>query len=212
MIEFQCKSQLINEIIVFCFGTGSVYATLIIAVRIITNSSPLQQLVLLIALSLTSVALITVFVKIYYLAITFVIIYIGAIMILFLFTIMMFNFTKKTSINRNWFFAQLSNKISKTFHLSILSFILIKIYFWIKWNLNNILYNNLYFTKFNLFQYNNIKLDINYYYKDIYIFSELLYSKYGIMLIILSILMLIAMFGSLSLILKTQSKKNYEKI
>jgi hypothetical protein len=70
------------------------------------------------------------------------------------------------------------------------------------------LFNNLYFTNFSIYQYNNIKLDLQYYSKDVFVFSELLYTQYGNLLILVAIIMLLAMFGSLSLVLKIQNKSS----
>jgi NADH:ubiquinone oxidoreductase subunit 6 (subunit J) len=57
-----------------------------------------------------------------------------------------------------------------------------------------------------MYQYNNIRFDLQYYGKDILVFSNLLYTQYGYMLILIAVIMLLAMFSSLSLVLKIKKK------
>jgi NADH:ubiquinone oxidoreductase subunit 6 (subunit J) len=167
---------------------------------------PIYMLCCLILFAVGAALLTMFFANIYFITITFIIIYVGAIMILFLFIIMMFDLRNKKSYINEVF----NNNLSRPLQISIIFFIFSKIYFWIKWNIINILFNNLYFTNFSTYQYNNIKLDLQYYSKDIFIFSDLLYTRYGNLLILVSVIMLLAMFGSLSLVLKIQNKSSWK--
>lgn len=167
---------------------------------------PIYMLCCLILFAVGAALLTMFFANIYFITITFIIIYVGAIMILFLFIIMMFDLRNKKSYINEVF----NNNLSQPLQIGIIFFIFSKIYFWIKWNIINILFNNLYFTNFSTFQYNNIKLDLQYYSKDIFIFSDLLYTRYGNLLILVSVIMLLAMFGSLSLVLKIQNKSSWK--
>jgi NADH-quinone oxidoreductase subunit J len=176
------------------------------SILIILISRPISMLCCLILFAIGAALVTTFFANIYFITITFVIIYVGAIMVLFLFIIMMFDLRNKKSYINEVF----QNNFSYFLQISIIFFIFSKIYFWIKWNIITILFNNLYFTNFSTYQYNNIKLDLQYYSKDVFIFSELLYTRYGNLLILIAIIMLLAMFGSLSLVLKIQNKSSWK--
>lgn len=178
------------------------------SISIVVLSRPILLLCSLLTFAVCTSIITVVFGNIYFITVTFVIIYIGAIMILFLFIIMMFDLRNKNSYKNEIF----KNILPYPLQISIIFFIFSKLYFWIKWNIINILFNNLYFTDFATYQYNNIKLDLQYYSKDVLIFSNLLYTQYGKLLILIAIIMLLAMFSSLSLVLKTKQKTPWKTL
>jgi len=168
----------------------------------IVRITPISILFYLIIAILIAVFTLFVFADLYFMSIIILIIYIGAIMLLFIFVIMMFNFLN-TNLYSNSLFDKIINKFINNF---IICLLLIKLHCLIYNNMIRFLLNNLYFSEFAFYQFNNLRNIILYYTKDIYIFTNLLYTKYGIILIFLSIIMLIGMFGSLVLVRKINNK------
>jgi NADH:ubiquinone oxidoreductase subunit 6 (subunit J) len=187
-----------NPLIINSVKLGISIFLLIITFTIFMNYNVLIYLtVLIIYLSISSLCLIYVF-NIAYLSIIFIIIYVGAIMVLFLFIIIMFNLKNK----RNYINITFNTELSKQFHMIIIFGILIKLYYHINIILTILLANNIYFSNFMLYQYSSVRILLQFFNKDVYVFSTLLYTQYGIILLIIALVMLISMFGSLFLILQ----------
>lgn len=172
--------------------------SLVAGAYISLGSLPLFLILALVGLTLSCAICLCLFLNIFFLSIIVIIIYVGAIMILFLFIIMMFNLQNK----RNYMNVTFTTEIPKQFHIILIVGIFSKIYYHISNILTIFLSNNIYFTNFMIYQYSNIKILLQFFNKDIYIFSTLLYSQFGIILLIIALVMLVAMFGSLFLVLQ----------
>jgi NADH-quinone oxidoreductase subunit J len=161
---------------------------ILFSVAVILANNPIFSLFFLITLFFSSVLLLFSL-QIEFLAMIYLIIYIGAISILFLFVIMMFNL-KQLQRKRNTFF----------FWSTIF------IYFWTMpkfYNLFSIMIKTQQLNNYIAMQKNNpyyLLMDQKF---DILIFSELFYTYYSYLFLLSGMILLSAMLGSIVLALST---------
>jgi NADH-quinone oxidoreductase subunit J len=161
---------------------------ILLSVAVILANNPIFSLFFLISLFFSSVLLLFSL-QIEFLAMIYLIIYIGAISILFLFVIMMFNL-KQLQRKRNTFF----------FWSTIF------IYFWTMpkfYNLFSTMIKTQQLNNYIVMQKNNpyyLLMDQKF---DILIFSELFYTYYSYLFLLSGMILLSAMLGSIVLALST---------
>jgi NADH-quinone oxidoreductase subunit J len=115
-----------------------------------------------------------------FLAITFVVVYVGAIAVLFLFVVMMLNIK----------FVQFTESIVRYIPFSIIIFL--------------IFLSELYFTKIQLNLKSNFQMDWILYFKvseNIFLLAEVLYTEYAHIFIIAGLILLLAMLGTINITL-----------
>ena len=154
---------------------------------IISNNSVTSVLYLVSVFILTSILLLLLGAEL--LSILIIIIYIGAISILFLFVIMLLNLRIVEVYN------SLLNYIPIGSFLAIFFFILF-IYF-IKLDLNIFLLN----SNDNLIEMNKYNYSLVWSYSNLYLLGELLYNSYSFLIVLISLVLLVAMIGSIYLTL-----------
>lgn len=171
-----------------------------LSVLVITLSNPVYALVCLI-LVFFSTALFLLSINVNFLALIYLIIYIGAIAILFLFVIMMFNLreleNQSTEINDYSFLS-----ISFWFYLLIVSkfYSLFLDYVW-----TYIEYDS-YFNEYFLVKTHSLTYYLTYQYVDTLLFGTLLYTYYCYIFLVAALILLTAMLGSIILALSTTEK------
>ena len=161
---------------------------ILLSVAVILANNPIFSLFFLITLFFSSVLLLFSL-KVEFLAMIYLIIYIGAISILFLFVIMMFNL-KQLQKKKNTFF----------FWSTIFIYVLVMPKFY-----------NLFFSMLKnkqIINYITIQKSNPYYFLldqkfDILIFSELFYTYYSYLFLLSGMILLSAMLGSIVLALST---------
>lgn len=154
---------------------------------IISNNSVTSVLYLISVFILTSILLLLLGAEL--LSILIIIIYIGAISILFLFVIMLLNLRIVEVYN------SLLNYIPIGSFIAIF-FLLLFIYF-IKLDLNIFLLN----SNNNLIEMNKYNYNLIWSYNNLYLLGELLYNSYSFIIVIISLVLLVAMVGSIFLTL-----------
>jgi NADH:ubiquinone oxidoreductase subunit 6 (subunit J) len=173
---------------------------LVLSVLVITLSNPVYALVCLI-LVFFSTALFLLSIHVNFLALIYLIIYIGAIAILFLFVIMMFNLRElekqSTEINDYSFVS-----ISFWFYFLVLSkfYSLLIDYIW-----TYIEYDS-YFNEYLLLKKHSLTYYLTYEYVDSLLFGTLLYTYYCYIFLVAALILLTAMLGSIILALSTTEK------
>jgi len=175
-------------------------AIIFLSICVIILANPIYALICLI-LVFFSVVLFLLSVNVNFLAMIYLIIYIGAIAILFLFVIMMFNLREleqqSTVINDYSFLS-----ISFGFYFLIL----IKFYSLIlDYMLTYVEYDK-YFNEFTNLNLNNIQYFLTYEYLDVLLFGTLLYTYYSYLFLVAALILLTAMLGSIILALSTTEK------
>lgn len=167
--------------------------SIISSIMVIVSKNPLHSIIYLI-LVFCNIVFILLLQEIEFLSMVFLIVYIGAIAVLFLFVIYMLNL-KIIELNElNW-------QYSIGILFSFLSLIKLIIFFFNKdYNFINYYYNSIDYI--NFFEYNNW---YSYYYNDsnLSVISIILYKYNYIIFIIISIILLVAMVG---VIILTSSK------
>ena len=154
---------------------------------IISNNSVTSVLYLISVFILTSILLLLLGAEL--LSILIIIIYLGAISILFLFVIMLLNLRIVEVYN------SLLNYIPIGSFIAIF-FLLLFIYF-IKLDLNIFLLN----SNNNLIEMNKYNYNLIWSYNNLYLLGELLYNSYSFIIVIISLVLLVAMVGSIFLTL-----------
>lgn len=192
--------NIIDVIPVKGLGIVLLFNTFIAGLYLLGAKNPVYSLLSLIAIFLNNIVLLLA-IKIEFLALTFLIIYVGAIAILFLFVIMMFNLKKLQNI-------EIQDNFWYTFFAYII--LLMKTYpiicEYIKnfmQSLNDTTYSNICtFGKLPAVT-NEFLFIVKYKTNDILIFSDLLYSYYSPDFILVGVILLTAMLGSIILALST---------
>ena len=173
---------------------------LVLSVLVITLSNPVYALVCLIVVFF-STALFLLSINVNFLALIYLIIYIGAIAILFLFVIMMFNLKElqkqSTEINDYSFLS-----ISFWLYFLVLSkfYSLFLDYIW-----TYIEYDS-YFNVYVGFKKQSLTYYLTYQYLDSFLFGNLLYTYYSYIFLVGALILLTAMLGSIILALSTTEK------
>ena len=175
-------------------------AILILSILVITLSNPVYALVCLI-LVFFSTSLFLLSINVNFLALIYLIIYIGAIAILFLFVIMMFNLRelekKSTAINDYMFLA-----ISFQIYL----FLIAKFYFlFVDYVWSYIEYDP-YFNEYFALKTHSLTYYLTYQHIDALLFGTLLYTYYSYLFLVAALILLTAMLGSIVLALSTTEK------
>ena len=187
---------LLQKIGIFLLPT----TTLVLSILVITLSNPVYALVCLI-LVFFNTALFLLSINVNFLALIYLIIYIGAIAILFLFVIMMFNLRElekqSTTINDYSF-------VSISFWLYFL--IVFKFYsLFLDYIWTYIEYDS-YFNEYFLTKTQNLSYYLTYQYTDSLLFGTLLYTYYCYVFLVAALILLTAMLGSIILALSTTEK------
>ena len=173
---------------------------LFLSIFVVLSSNPVYALVsLIIVFFCTAMFLLSINVN--FLAMIYLIIYIGAIAILFLFVIMMFNLR------------ELKKKSTEMNDYSLLS-ISFFFYFFILWKFYSLILNQTvtyiqydkYFNYFVTNNFDNLQYFLTYQHVDSLLFGTLLYEYYAFLFILASLLLLSSMLGSIILALSTTEK------
>lgn len=173
---------------------------LVLSVLVITLSNPIYALVCLI-LVFFSTAIFLLSINVNFLALIYLIIYIGAIAILFLFVIMMFNLRElekqSTELNDYSFLS-----ISFWFYFLIISkfYSLFLDYVW-----TYIEYDS-YFNEYLILKTHSLTYYLTYQYVDTLLFGTLLYTYYCYIFLVAALILLTSMLGSIILALSTTEK------
>lgn len=175
-------------------------AVIFLSILVVTSTNPVYSLICLI-LVFFSAALFLLSLNVNFLAMIYLIIYIGAIAILFLFVIMMFNLRE---------LKQQSTQINDYSFLSI-SFIF---YFLILWKFYSILLDSVityieydkYFYDFSRTNTNSLQYFLTYQHVDTLLFGTLLYEYYSYLFLVAALILLTSMLGSIILALSTTEK------
>lgn len=175
-------------------------AIVFLSILVITCSNPVYSLICLI-LVFFNAALFLLSLNVNFLAMIYLIIYIGAIAILFLFVIMMFNLRA---------LKQQSTEINDYSFLSI-SFTL---YFLVLWKFYALVLDHAvsyieydkYFNDFAKANLDNLQYFLTYQYADTLLFGTLLYEYYSYLFMLAALILLTSMLGSIILALSTTEK------
>jgi NADH:ubiquinone oxidoreductase subunit 6 (subunit J) len=175
-------------------------AILFLSIFVVILSNPIYALICLILVFFSTV-LFLLSINVNFLAMIYLIIYIGAIAILFLFVIMMFNLKElnqqATDIN-DYSFLSIS--------FSLYFFILWKFYsLFLDYTLTYIEYDK-YFNDFAKKNIDNLQYFLTYQYTDTLLFGTLFYEYYSYLFILAALILLTAMLGSIILALSTTEK------
>lgn len=167
---------------------------------VILLPNPIYALLALIFVFLNT-AIFLLSINIQFLAFIYLIIYIGAIAILFLFVIMLFNLRslKKSDLKiKDFSFLTISFKFYLFFGLKFFMVIALDI-----WNL--IEYNS-YINNFAIYNKFNLQYYLTYVHWDILLFGNLFYTYYAYIFLVSGMILLTAMIGSIVLALSTSEK------
>lgn len=175
-------------------------AIIFLSILVVTSTNPVYALICLILVFFTS-ALFLLSLNVNFLAMIYLIIYIGAIAILFLFVIMMFNLRE---------LKQQSTEINDYSLLSI-SFIF---YFFALWKFYSILLDSVvtyieydkYFYDFASKNAESLQYFLTYQHVDTLLFGTLLYEYYSYLFLVAALILLTSMLGSIILALSTTEK------
>ena len=198
-LSSQALLSLWNQLNVFVLPT----AILLLSSLVILNINPVYSLICLILVFFSAV-LFLLSINVNFLAMIYLIIYIGAIAILFLFVIMMFNL-------RNLRQQQLTE--IKGYNILLFNFPLYCLILWKFYNmfidhvLNYIEYSY-YFTEFTKIQNNSLHYFLTYQHIDALLFGTLLYTYYSYLFLLAAFILLTAMLGSIVLALSTTENLN----
>jgi len=180
-------------------------AVIVLSFLVILNTNPVYSLICLILVFFT----VTVFllsINVNFLALIYLIIYIGAIAILFLFVIMMFNLR---NLKQQSFVANIYK--ASPFNFAIYCLLLWKFYaIFLDAVLNSIEYNS-YFIEFTTKQINTLQYFLTYQSVDALLFGTLLYTYYSYLFLVAAFILLTAMLGSIVLALTTTEKNEIEQ-
>lgn len=175
-------------------------AILILSIFVIISSNPIYSLICLILVFFSS-ALFLLSINVNFLAMIYLIIYIGAIAILFLFVIMMFNLR------------ELNQQVTKINDFSFLSISFI-LYFFVLWKFYALLLDYIvtyveyekYFYHFAQKKTCSLQYFLTYQYMDTLLFGTLFYTYYSYLFLVAALILLTSMLGSIILALSTTEK------
>lgn len=145
-----------------------------------------------------------------FLALIFLIIYIGAIAILFLFVIMMFNLKELTMHRVVTNVTKVELKVTSNMHVLFGTFLMIILYTIIHYYMTKFIFTNPLPNVYGLLKTINLKDFMLYKFNDIFVFSTLFYTYYVYLFLLSGLILLTAMLGSIVLAMSTQDQK--EKI
>lgn len=164
--------------------------TVISVILLYTTTHPIYSVLLLVLLFCEAAATLFIF-NIEFLSLTFIVVYVGAIAVLFLFIVMMLNIKviQQSILKKLGFFAVLSS-----IFLSII-YIIFK----------NIIIN---FDLFKLNDYTNFNINWFDSLNNLEIIGQVIFNEYSICLIIVGLLLLVPLLGSIVLTLDCKSLTN----
>jgi NADH:ubiquinone oxidoreductase subunit 6 (subunit J) len=173
---------------------------LILSLFVVILPNPIYALICLI-LVFFSAAVFLLSIKVNFLAMIYLIIYIGAIAILFLFVIMMFDLRElqqpSSQINDSSF-------LSVSFSLCFL--ILYKFYGLLLDNIVTFVDYDKYFNDFTRIKFESLRYFLTYQHTDTLLFGTLLYDYYSYLFLVSALILLTSMLGSIILALSTTEK------
>jgi len=182
-------------------GTLLIPTTIIVlSILVITLSNPVYALVCLI-LVFFSTSLFLLSINVSFLALIYLIIYIGAIAILFLFVIMMFNLReleKKSNALNDYLFIAISFEVYLFLITKFYSLFLDYVWTYIEYDT--------YFNDYFIFKNHSLTYYLTYQHIDILLFGTLLYTYYCYLFLVAALILLTAMLGSIILALSTTEK------
>lgn len=167
---------------------------------VILLPNPIYGLIALILVFL-STAVFLISMQIQFLAFIYLIIYIGAIAILFLFVIMLFNLRslKKSDLKiKDFSFLSISFKLY--FFFGVKFFLVIVLDIW------NLIEYNSYINTYAVYNKFDIQYFLTYVNWDILLFGNLFYTYYSYLFIVSGLILLTSMVGSIVLALSTNEK------
>jgi NADH:ubiquinone oxidoreductase subunit 6 (subunit J) len=170
---------------------------LISSLLVILLPNPIYALIALILVFLNT-AIFLLSIKVQFLALIYLIVYIGAIAILFLFVIMLFNLRslQKSDLKiKDFSFLTISFKFYFFFGLKFFGILALDI-----WNL--VEYST-YFNKEAVYNQFDLQYFLTYVHWDILLFSNLFYTYYSYIFLLSGLVLLAAMIGSIVLALST---------
>lgn len=172
---------------------------------VILVPNPIYALLALIFVFLNT-ALFLLSMQIQFLAFIYLIIYIGAIAILFLFVIMLFNLRslKKSDLKiKDFSFLTISFKLYFFFGLKF--FMIIALDIW------NLIEHSSYINNFTVYNKFDLQYFLTYVHWDILLFGNLFYTYYVYLFLVSGMILLTAMIGSIVLALSTSEKIQINK-
>jgi NADH:ubiquinone oxidoreductase subunit 6 (subunit J) len=173
---------------------------LILSLLVVILSNPIYALICLILVFFNS-AVFLLSINVNFLAMIYLIIYIGAIAILFLFVIMMFNLRElkqqSTAINDYSF-------LSISFSLCFL--VLSKFYALLLDAIMTFVEYDKYFNDFAKIKLDSLHYFLTYQHTDTLLFGTLLYDYYSYLFLLAALILLTSMLGSIILALSTTEK------
>ena len=184
----------------------------IFGISIIIVKNPIVSVLFLIGL-FVNISILLILMGFSFIGLSYILVYIGAVSILFLFILMLINIRV----------SELTNETNNLAPLAILTLIFFNSL------IANILPNNIYFTQWSLYNSQDIDLNINEYIYDeqieyaisnswdtslydithISCIGNVMYSYYAIWLVIASIILLLAMVGSIVITKKYKGDNSY---
>ena len=175
-------------------------AIIVSSLLVVLLPNPIYALLALIFVFLnTAVFLLSI--KVQFLAFIYLIIYIGAIAILFLFVIMLFNLRslQKSDLKiKDFSFLTISFKLF--FFFGIKFFIIIALDIW------NLIEYSSYINNFAVYNKFDLQYFLTYVHWDILLFGNLFYTYYVYLFLVSGLILLTAMIGSIVLALSTSEK------
>jgi NADH:ubiquinone oxidoreductase subunit 6 (subunit J) len=180
---------------------------LTLSVLVVLLPNPIYALVSLIFVFFGT-ALFLLSINVNFLAMIYLIIYIGAIAILFLFVIMMFNLRQLQQQNTNMY-----DFSSKALSFILYFFVLYKFYAWVRDIIIIFVECDKYFTEFTRTRLDSLRYFLTYQYRDTLLFGTLLYDYYSYLFLLSALILLTSMLGSIILALSTteETKDSLER-
>lgn len=179
-------------------------AIIISSISVILVTNPIYGLIGLI-LVFVNTALFLISIQIQFLAFIYLIVYIGAIAILFLFVIMLFNLKSLQKNKDNFDNIPFLEPSFFIYFLCLIKFLIV-----ISVEIRNFIENCEYHYHAITNQF-NIQYQVNYVNFDIGLFSNLFYTYYRYIFLIAGLLLLVSMIGSIVLALSTYSMEAKKK-
>lgn len=194
-----------NAYIFFIFGQAlSSYFVpamiLVLSLLVVILPNPIYALICLI-LVFFNVALFLLSINVHFLAMIYLIIYIGAIAILFLFVIMMFNLRELQQQS-----AQINDYSFLSTSFVICFLVLSKFYSLLVNSIFTFVEYDTYFTEFIKIKFNSLNYFLTYQHTDTLLFGTLLYDYYSYLFLFSGLILLTSMLGAIILALSTTEK------
>lgn len=179
------------------------FSAIICSVLIVFLTNPIYCLLSLILVFFHALIFLLAL-KIEFLSFVFLIVYIGAIAILFLFVIMMFNLKQLTLYRQSY-----STWTKKIIFYYVSGFwLLTKVYLIINKYIYLFVLNNITNNRLIVMNQLDIQEILSHKIRDILLFSDLLYTYYAFFFILSSFILFASMIGAIILVLQQETSKN----